>query len=42
MIGVGLEVENKFDGGDSTWLAGDTGKGREWAVGYHGIRWHNP
>jgi hypothetical protein len=41
MIGVGLEVENKFDGGNKDWLASDAG-GKEWAVGYHGIRWHNP
>jgi hypothetical protein len=41
MIGVGLEVESKFDGGNSDWLASDAG-GREWAVGYHGIRWSKP
>ena len=41
MIGVGLEVQNKFDGGNAEWLASNA-NGREWAVGYHGISWQNP
>jgi hypothetical protein len=41
MIGVGLEVQNKFDGGNAEWLASNA-DGREWAVGYHSVRWQNP
>ena len=43
MVGVGLNVEEKFDNGDATWLAMDyNGNGKEWAVAYHGIRAPHP
>ena len=42
MIGVGLRVEGRFDGGDDIWLGMENSGGKEWAVGYHGIRWPKP
>ncbi len=36
MFRVGLNVKNRYDNGDQTWLSMNAG-GKEWAVGFHGV-----
>ena len=38
-IGIGLNVWQKFDNGDNTWIGNNNSKG-EWAVAYHGLEFN--